>query len=491
MNSKKIKSYEIGEKKIGSGRSGSLYLKKKNGCKVVVKRIRTKTNQKQNNNEVKILETLLKSKNPNILKLIDYKEGFFYTEYCELGNLGQYIYNNKDPINEQQALEFLKQILQGAVLLAEKGIIHRDIKPENIFIKDDMTLVIGDFGEAIMLHEKAENAGTPIYQAPECSKKGNFSEKSDVWAIGVTFYEILTKSIPWEATADKDIVKEIKNGEKIINRLIEERKFSKNIANLLRMMICYSVENRANCEKCLDFLLNSKKFSNNEKEEEEEKELKYFDQIISSSSRLDTNSTLVIEDVEKDRVIIFNKKCANLFGLIFKKAYWFLTIKEENLKNIEYPNELLIILKTFQNLFSMQEKTRREELFVGKNNIDKKKLMENKANFEIFLKEYKKRINLHKSIQQYEKENILSPQLIDHYNDILRISQNNINEIIKYYIRRNIEFEFDALNLLLLLKKIYPYETFIEKISVESSPDCFEKDLFKKFPSVIPQGLFE
>lgn len=98
-----------------------------------------------------------------------------------------------------------KQILEGVVYIHSKGIMHRDLKPSNIFL-ESKSIKIGDFGlswldESVIDEEKkrceykgenyTSNIGTPLYVSPEQEKSSNYDQKTDVYSLGVIFFEML------------------------------------------------------------------------------------------------------------------------------------------------------------------------------------------------------------------------------------------------------------------------------------------------------------
>ncbi|WP_245551631.1 bifunctional serine/threonine-protein kinase/formylglycine-generating enzyme family protein [Gilvimarinus chinensis] len=102
------------------------------------------------------------------------------------------------------ALKILKEI--GAALdhAHEKGYVHRDIKPENILFRDDGSAVLTDFGvaRAQSLHSRATHAGTvvgtPHYMSPEQTRGKAVDSRSDLYSLGIVFYEMLTGSVPYQ-----------------------------------------------------------------------------------------------------------------------------------------------------------------------------------------------------------------------------------------------------------------------------------------------------
>ena len=121
---------------------------------------------------------------------------FILMEYCDGLTLENYIAQHKNGSIERKIIyNFLKQILKGLKKLHKNGIIHRDIKPGNIFIKNDQ-IKIGDFGLATKfkvnttLRTKELKGFTPNYSAPEETNSSTYNEKVDIYACGITLYEM-------------------------------------------------------------------------------------------------------------------------------------------------------------------------------------------------------------------------------------------------------------------------------------------------------------
>ncbi|EGR32120.1 protein kinase domain protein, partial [Ichthyophthirius multifiliis] len=88
-------------------------------------------------------------------------------------------------------------------------IIHRDIKPANILIKNGI-YKIADFGFAQGAeagNQSQYNVGRVLYMAPESLLNNQYYFKSDIWALGVLFYELLYKSMPFQADTEEELIK--------------------------------------------------------------------------------------------------------------------------------------------------------------------------------------------------------------------------------------------------------------------------------------------
>lgn len=122
------------------------------------------------------------------------------------------------PLSVKETLKYITQIAKGLESAHEKGIIHCDIKPENILITEDGTPKIVDFGIAkvccdVKLINNENASGTIAYMSPEQVENTNIDTRSDIWSLGVVFYEMLTGQVPFKDTFKNAIMYSIMNEE--------------------------------------------------------------------------------------------------------------------------------------------------------------------------------------------------------------------------------------------------------------------------------------
>jgi class 3 adenylate cyclase/CheY-like chemotaxis protein len=109
------------------------------------------------------------------------------------------------PISTAQALDYLRQICDALVAIHSRGIVHRDLKPDNLMLREDGSLVLADFGIAKDLSRTLSNTrhgeglGTPYYLSPEQATGEKVDQRSDLYSLGVIFYEMLTGTKPFTA----------------------------------------------------------------------------------------------------------------------------------------------------------------------------------------------------------------------------------------------------------------------------------------------------
>lgn len=142
----------------------------------------------------------------NIVNLFDVFQTnnnmYIITEICDY-DLYNYL-KEKRKLQEDEAIIFLKQIMKGLKYLNINNIIHRDLKPANILLKSK-ECKISDFGFA----KNIENdnslmksvVGTPLYMSPQILQKEKYTNKSDLWSIGLIFYEMIHGKTPWMANS--------------------------------------------------------------------------------------------------------------------------------------------------------------------------------------------------------------------------------------------------------------------------------------------------
>ncbi|WP_439134153.1 bifunctional serine/threonine-protein kinase/formylglycine-generating enzyme family protein [Pseudomaricurvus sp.] len=108
-------------------------------------------------------------------------------------------------LSATEALRITEEIANALDHAHEKGYIHRDIKPENILFREDDAAVLSDFGVAktVSSASRMTNAGTvvgtPHYMSPEQARGKPIDGRSDLYSLGVVFYEMLTGSVPYRA----------------------------------------------------------------------------------------------------------------------------------------------------------------------------------------------------------------------------------------------------------------------------------------------------
>lgn len=121
------------------------------------------------------------------------------------------------PVAINDAVTFVHTIARAIHAAHEQGVIHRDLKPANVLITRDGTLKVSDFGLAKLLERDAsltqtgEQIGTPFYMSPEQAegRQSEIGPSTDVYAIGVILYEILTGGVPFYAEKERLILKKV------------------------------------------------------------------------------------------------------------------------------------------------------------------------------------------------------------------------------------------------------------------------------------------
>jgi serine/threonine protein kinase len=100
---------------------------------------------------------------------------------------------------ETEIWAFLRQLLMALAYLHGLGILHRDVKPSNVFVDLEGALQLGDLGSAkVGERENYTRVGTPLYLAPEIIKYEAYSEKVDIWSLGVTLYQLAALRPPFQ-----------------------------------------------------------------------------------------------------------------------------------------------------------------------------------------------------------------------------------------------------------------------------------------------------
>ncbi|KAK4232284.1 G2-specific protein kinase nim-1 [Podospora fimiseda] len=244
--------YEVLEK-IGHGSFGVIrkVRRKTDGMVLCRKEISyLKMSQKEREQlhaEFQILSTL---RHPNIVgyyhreHLKASQDLHLYMEYCGNGDLGRVIRNliEKNQYAEESFVWAIFSQLVTALYRCHYGvdppevgknvlalghaskpkaptggmtILHRDLKPENVFLGEDHSVKLGDFGLSKLMqsHDFASTyVGTPFYMSPEICAAEKYTLKSDIWSLGCIIYELCTREPPFNAKTHFQLVQKIKEG---------------------------------------------------------------------------------------------------------------------------------------------------------------------------------------------------------------------------------------------------------------------------------------
>ena len=148
---------------------------------------------------------------PNIVSILDqgWNQGgppavFLVMELVE-GSTLRDLLNNQGKLSVEQTLQIISAVVSALSAAHQKGIIHRDIKPENILISNDGRIKVADFGLArgeligqTLTAESSVILGSVSYLSPEQVQRGVADARSDIYAVGVMLFEMLTGQKPYE-----------------------------------------------------------------------------------------------------------------------------------------------------------------------------------------------------------------------------------------------------------------------------------------------------
>ena len=198
-------------KQIGRGGMADVYLAKDlilDGEEVAVKVLRTNYQTDpiavaRFQREARAMADL---DHPHIVRITDIGEEdgqqYLAMEYVAGLDLKRYIKEHY-PLSNEEAVRIMGQILLAMRLAHTRGIVHRDLKPQNILLTPDGTAKVTDFGIAVAFAETSltqtnSMLGSVHYLSPEQARGSKATVQSDIYAMGIIFYEMLTGHIPYD-----------------------------------------------------------------------------------------------------------------------------------------------------------------------------------------------------------------------------------------------------------------------------------------------------
>jgi eukaryotic-like serine/threonine-protein kinase len=158
-------------------------------------------------------ELISKVRHPNVVRIFDLgiadDHAYLAMEYFARGDLRSQIARGLDG---DEALTYLGQMAAALQVVHAVGVLHRDLKPGNIMLRTDGTVALIDFGLAKHVQMDAEITatgeifGTPYYMSPEQGHGQPVDERSDLYSLGVIFYEMLMRQKPYIAQSPMGVI---------------------------------------------------------------------------------------------------------------------------------------------------------------------------------------------------------------------------------------------------------------------------------------------
>ena len=192
-----------------------------------------------------------KLSHPNAVDVYDVGDDgdshYIVMEYVKGHTLKQLL-RRRGALPPKEAVWIMKQ-LAGALLEAHKnGIIHRDIKSQNVLIKDDGTVKLADFGIAVVnnamqITSKGSVLGSVHYLAPELAKGGTATMQSDIYSLGIVFYELLTGDVPFKGDTPIQVaIQHVRNNVPYVKDFNPE--IPQSVENIIIKATARSLEDR-------------------------------------------------------------------------------------------------------------------------------------------------------------------------------------------------------------------------------------------------------
>ncbi len=204
-----IKGYQM-LRRLGAGGMSEVFLAKResDGLEVAVKLLDTRINQDASLLERFIQEYALleQIEHPNVARIFAHgftdAHAFITMEYFAHGDIKRRIAAGFSPF---EALSIALQVAYALSQIHALGIVHRDVKPDNLMVREDGSVALIDFGVAkhatqnLEHTQQGEIVGSPYYLSPEQAGGKPVSPASDIYSLGVIFYEMVTGKRPYVA----------------------------------------------------------------------------------------------------------------------------------------------------------------------------------------------------------------------------------------------------------------------------------------------------
>ena len=387
----------------------------------------------------------------------DFDKYYIVMEYCENGELFNYIVD-RQKLNEEEASYFFYQLINGLDYIHHKNIVHRDLKPENLLLGKGNILKIVDFGLSNYYEEEkllSTPCGSPCYASPEmvCGNKYD-GLMIDIWSCGIIIYAMTCGYLPFEDINNEILFK------KIMKCKIDYPEFlSNNTLDIMKKILVVDPNKRINIQEIRKhpFYLKGKNIF----------EFKHKNLVFQVEKNIDNN-----EDENKNEEFDYNfiNKINENIPINIKKSKSTNFIDNENDDINRNKNDNYKLYKNKVNKFFIERNIMSKECATNRKNSEKKDI--NNKSYGLISKKYHIRIN------SKDKE----------INNIVYTNNNKIEE------PKNNSVKKDTLNLIDKKENIYSHkDTFdsniINNLSTENLPlsNDFNQKNLDNIPNLIEE----
>jgi len=183
---------------------------------------------------------------PRVMKVLadeDRSRLYIVMEWLE-GQLLRRVLTNEKKLTPERAIRIALGVCEGLEYIHSQGVVHRDLKPENIMVDSEDHIKLIDFGIANRAGAKrltyariTQSMGTPDYVSPEQVKLHRGDARSDLYALGVIFYEMLTGEVPFQGSNPLLVL-----NDRLVNNPIPPREIDPQISIQLQEIIYRALE---------------------------------------------------------------------------------------------------------------------------------------------------------------------------------------------------------------------------------------------------------